>query len=237
MNSHDRQDLGDFHGLTTAHLADACLRGGIVPRCAASSIRPVVPGMRCGGRVRPVRHFGSADVFLEAIETAAPGDVLVIDNGGRPDEACVGDLVVLESKMAGLAGIVVWGRHRDTAELAEIGLPVFSLGALPCGPRRLDPRRPDALIAAAVGRDTVTSDDMVFADGDGVLFFPAVALDTVRQAAEQIRSAEQEQAARLRDGLSLRRQFHFDRFLARRAMEPDHTFRQHLKTVGGAIEE
>ena len=27
---------------------------------------------------------------------AAPGDVLVVDNGGRLDEACVGDLVALE---------------------------------------------------------------------------------------------------------------------------------------------
>jgi hypothetical protein len=49
------------------------------------------------------------DIFLEALEGAAPGNVLVVDNGGRLDEACVGDLVVLEAQAAGLEGIVIWG--------------------------------------------------------------------------------------------------------------------------------
>ena len=30
------------------------------------------------------------------MEMAAPGDILVIDNGGRADEGCVGDLTVAE---------------------------------------------------------------------------------------------------------------------------------------------
>ena len=45
----------------------------------------------------PARHYGSVDVFLEALSSAGPGDVLVIDNGGRTDEACIGDLVALEA--------------------------------------------------------------------------------------------------------------------------------------------
>ena len=40
---------------------------------------------------------------------------------------------------AGIAGIVIWGLHRDTVDIMAIGLPVFSLGALPTGPLRLDP--------------------------------------------------------------------------------------------------
>jgi 4-hydroxy-4-methyl-2-oxoglutarate aldolase len=35
---------------------------------------------------------------------------------------------------------VIWGLHRDTADIRAIGLPVFSLGAIPTGPLRLDPR-------------------------------------------------------------------------------------------------
>ena len=38
------------------------------------------------------RHHGSVDIFLEALERRQAGDVLVIDNGGRTDEGCVGDL-------------------------------------------------------------------------------------------------------------------------------------------------
>src|SRR5206468_4197952 len=127
-----------FATLTTAHLADGCLRAKLPVRCV--SLRAVAAGHRVVGRVLPARHVGSVDVFLEAYEGAEPGDVLVVDNEGRLDEACVGDLAVLEARSAGVAGMVVWGLHRDTADITAIGLPVFSLGAIPTGPQRLDPR-------------------------------------------------------------------------------------------------
>lgn len=135
--------------LTTPHVADACMRLGIEVRCAPPGTGPLWSGTHLAGRVRPARHYGSVDVFLEAIERAKPGDVLVVDNGGRQDEACVGDLVTLEASRAGLAGILIWGLHRDTTELRTIRLPVFSQGTLPVGPQRLDPRDPDALVSCS----------------------------------------------------------------------------------------
>jgi len=133
--------------------------------------------MRLAGRVLPAAHAGSVDVFLEAVASARPGDVLVADNGGRLDEACIGDLAVLDAAAGGISGIVIWGLHRDTADIRRIGMPVFSLGALPTGPQRLDPRVDDALEAARVGDWTVTRDDVVFGDEDGVLFVPAGRVD------------------------------------------------------------
>ncbi|TDQ00825.1 RraA family protein [Labedaea rhizosphaerae] len=222
----------NFDDLTTAHVADGCLRAGVAVRCAA--LTPVVAGSRVAGRVVPARHAGSVDVFLEALHGASPGDVLVVDNGGRLDEACVGDLVVLEALDAGLAGVVIWGRHRDTADIRAIGLPVFSTGPLPTGPLRLDPRPPDALTLAQVGEWTVTPDDVVFGDDDGVIFVPAQRVDEVLAFAASIRDTERRQAARIRGGESLRAQVRFDEFLAAR---PAVTFREHLRKVGGAIEE
>jgi regulator of RNase E activity RraA len=224
-------------GLPTAQLADACIRLGVPVRCGPAGLRPVRAGHRLAGRVAPTRHAGSVDVFLEALEQAAPGDVLVVDNGGRLDESCVGDLVVLEATAAGLAGIVIWGLHRDTADIQAIGLPVFSLGSIPTGPVRLDDRPPAGLESAQVGSHRVGSADLVVADDDGVLFLPTEPAEELVAAAERIRDTERGQAERMRAGISLRQQVNFDAYLSQRAQRPSLTFREHLRGVRGAIEE
>ncbi|MGW1247520.1 RraA family protein [Streptomyces sp. NPDC002535] len=231
------KDLDDFAELSTPLVADACVRLGEPLRPAPAGILPVVAGRRVAGRALPVRHYGSVDVFLEAFTRAEPGDVLVIDNAGRRDEACIGDLAVLEAEAAGVAGVVVWGLHRDTPDLVEIGLPVFSYGRHAPGPVRADPRDPDALTAARFGEHTVTADDVVLADDDGVLFVRAARVEAVLDVARTLFRTEREQARRIRAGETLRAQTGFDAFLAARAEDPSYTFRQHLRRVGGAIEE
>src|SRR5687767_3829987 len=123
----------DLPPLPTAAIADACVRLKVPDRAAA--LRPVLPGRTVAGRALPVRHAGSVDVFFEALQAAQPGDILCIDNGGRLDEGCIGDLTALEAMHHKVAAIVVDGTHRDTAALRELGLPVWSLGAFPFGPR------------------------------------------------------------------------------------------------------
>jgi regulator of RNase E activity RraA len=229
--------MENFAGLSTPLVADACIRSEVPLRIAPPGIAAVLPGLPLAGRAVSARHYGSVDVFLEALSSAGQGDVLVIDNGGRTDEACIGDLVVLEAQAAGLAGIVVWGLHRDTPELAEIGLPVFSYGSYPAGPVRLDEREPAALASARFGPCLVTGDDIAFCDDDGVVFIAAGQAAEVLATARQIRHTEREQANRIQAGQTLRQQVAFGDFLTRRAAEPSHTFRQHLRRIGGAIEE
>ena len=226
-----------FDELSTAVVADACLRHGVPLRAAPAGVRPVVPGRRVAGRALPVRHYGSVDIFLEACGGAAAGDVLVIDNGGRTDEACVGDLIALEARAAGIRALVVWGLHRDTAELADIGLPVFSYGSYPPGPVRLDEREPEALITARFGPHLVGGDDVVVADDDGVLFVAAAHVPEVLATAARIGGVEREQAGRIRAGETLRDQTRFDSYLKQREADPAYTFRAHLRRVGGAVEE
>lgn len=226
-----------FKDLSTPLVSDACLRLNIPLRIALAGIRPVRPEMHLAGKVQPVRHYGSVDIFLEAIENAGEGDVLVIDNEGRTDEGCIGDLTVMEAQASALGGLVVWGYHRDDPELANIGCPVFSYGTFPAGPRRLDKRHPEALVSAKFGVFEVGLDDVVFADIDGAVYVPKGRVREVVTTAQSIWETERQQAELIKAGTTLREQLKFNEYIEERKARPEYSFRQHLKKIGGAIEE
>ncbi|HEX5591606.1 MAG TPA: RraA family protein [Candidatus Limnocylindrales bacterium] len=219
-----------------AAVADALVRLGRVPRVAPSAIRRLAPGSPIAGPAVPCRHSGSVDVFLEAIERAGAGGILVIDNAGRLDEGCIGDLTVGEAAAAGIAGMVVDGCHRDGVELGLIGLPVWSRGSTPVGPLAGRAGSADRLQRARIGDIVVTPDDVVVADDDGVLFLAAAEVEEAFRIADEIVATERAQADRIKAGTSLRAQLGFDRYLERRAADPSYDFRRHLRESGGAIE-
>ena len=163
--------------------------------------------------------------------------MLVIDNGGRNDEGCIGDLVVGEAFMSGLP---------PRSAGARIAIPRD-----PCDGRpRLEPRHVSQRSAriAHAGRDrarsaanigshvTVTLEDYVFADDDGVVVVATADLARIVETAKDIAAREGAQAVRLLKGELLRTQLDLDRYVAKRNADPDYTFRDHLKSFGGAIE-
>lgn len=226
-----------FNHLSTPLITDACIRLAFPFRMAPSGIKPLVPDMKLAGRIIPVRHYGSVDVFLEAMINCEPGDVLVIDNGGRMDEGCIGDLTVLEAKVSGLSGIIVWGCHRDSSELRQIHFPVFSHGTWSVGPQRLDPQGVEVLSSANLGDVQVDGSDVVFADEDGVVFLPEDRVAEILIVAQSISQTERDQAREILLGNTLKKQLKFEEYLEKKTTDPSYTFRVHLKTIGGAIEE
>ena len=226
-----------FAELSTPLVADAALRLKIPLRIAPSGIAPLIPGVGVAGRALPARHYGSVDVFLEAMQTAEPGDLLVIDNGGRTDEGCIGDLTALEARASGLAGLIVWGAHRDTPELRQIGFPIWSYGSCPSGPQRLDLREEAALHFARFGRFEVSASDVIFADDDGCVFVAGASAEELLTTARAIWQRERQQAEAIKSGQTLKSQLRFADFLEQRAADPSYTFRRHLRKMDGAIEE
>ena len=102
---------------------------------------------------------------------------------------------------------------------------------------RVDERETGALATARFGPHEVSAADVVLGDDDGVLFVAAEYAADVLVTAQQISRTEREQAHRIRNGETLRHQTDFDGYLARHAADTTYTFRQHLRQIGGAIEE
>jgi 4-hydroxy-4-methyl-2-oxoglutarate aldolase len=225
-----------FSELSTPLIADACMRLGVFMRVAPIGIKALVPGWKIAGRVLPVRHSGSVDIFLEAMQDADTGDILTIDNDGRRHEGCIGDLAVLEAKAAGLGGIALWGFHRDTAQLIQIGFPVFSYGSYPAGPKRAYPRGSDALEFARFGDFKLLAEDVAFGDDDGVVFTLLQDVEKIIPVARAIGETEQRQVKAIRAGKSLSEQLRLDEYLKKRSKDGALTFREHLRDIGGAIE-
>ncbi len=221
--------------LATAAIADASIRLGVPARIAPVGLRPLATGSTFSGPVRPITHLGSVDVLLETIDDAPAGSVMVIDNGGRHDEACVGDLMVLEARLAGLAAMIIWGRHRDTAQLLEIGLPLYSLGSCPFGPRRVPPAGRPMRVAYLDGV-AVTDQDEAFGDDDGVVFVGPEQRAQLIELASSIQRTETAQADQMRAGTPLRDQLDFAGYRRQQATDPSLTLRQHLLTRGNSIE-
>jgi len=224
-----------MNSVPTAAIADASLRIGLTVHQGPARLVPLLAGRVFAGPAQPVTHLGSVDVILEAIDDAPDGAVLVVDNGGREDEACVGDLLVLEASLAGLAGVVIWGRHRDTAQLRDIGLPVHSLGAASFGPRRVPPAG-RAMRFAMLDGVPVGEGDWIFGDDDGILVAPGDRIPELLDAAAAIVETETAQADRMRAGQHLRTQLDFAGYRARQTQDPTITLRRHLEERGGAIE-
>lgn len=220
---------------STAAVADACLRLGIPSPSMPTGLRATLP-RRIAGPVVPARHTGSVDVFLEALQNAPAGGVLVVDNSGRRDEGCVGDLTAQACRDRGVVAMLVWGCHRDSRDLAAMHFPVWSLGSCPFGPRRLDARRPDALERAEVGEASASAADWVYLDEDGIAIVPATARVQVEATARQIMESEARQAQLARQGQPIAQQLDLAGYLAARKVEPELTFREHLRRIGGAIE-
>ena len=161
----------------------------IVGRAVTMKIKPA-------GLQQPTQHLGTAP-----IEAAKPGDIIVIDNGGKLEFSCWGGLLALSAKLRGLSGVVIDGASRDIDEARDLEFPVYARGAVPMTARgrvMQDSYNQEIQFAGV----QCHPGDIVIADGSGVVIIAKEKEQEVVAAAEAIYQTEQEMADGIRKGSS-----------------------------------
>jgi len=149
----------------TAHICDAMHRAGWLP-----GPRPIQPGLRCVGPAFTVWTYpGDWSQPVRAIDEAAPGDVLVIDVRGEAP-AVWGEEATRSAKGKGLAGVVIHGAARDSAQIRALGFPLFCTLIAPAAG---DPKGVGRMaVPLHIGETDVWPGDWIVADDDGVVVIP-----------------------------------------------------------------
>ena len=181
--------------LFTAVIGDVMDAGGLVHQFLPPTIRALQPDMVVVGRAmtvleadcagEQVGHSGRPEPFglmFRALDQLKPGEVYVA-SGGSLRYAFWGGLMSTRARSLGAAGAVLGGHHRDTREILQLGLPVFSMGSY-AQDQRLRGRVVDYRCRVEFeNAATVNDGDLIVGDLDGVLVVPAAHVqDVIRDA-------------------------------------------------------
>jgi regulator of RNase E activity RraA len=161
---------------------------GIAPRSAQRRISGCTVTVKLAAGLppadAPARHL-----CTHAIEVAAPGDVIVVEQSTGVDAAGWGGILSNAAHRKGIAGVIVEGPARDIDEAADIGFPVYSRAVTARTARgrvyEISTGEP-----VEMGGVSVASGDYLAADSSGVVCIRAQDIEAVLAAAESIAARE-----------------------------------------------
>ena len=204
--------LAQLKQLSATTVSDALDRLGIAGQCLG--IKPLAPAFRLCGRaftMRAVPVAGEPGTVGDYIDDVPEGEVIVIDNAGRPDMTVWGDILTFVAHRRRVGGSVIDGHCRDISLSLKLEYPIFSRGwSVRTGKDRV---QLDALdVPVSVGGATVHPVDALLGDADGVIAVPRSREAEVIALAQEIEEAEDRIRAAVEGGLRLdeaRKQFKY----------------------------
>ncbi|QTX04404.1 RraA family protein [Agromyces archimandritae] len=188
---------------STATISDALDRLG--RDGSLLGIAPLAEGQRFQGRAYTVRYVAAGDPpgtvgdYLDAVE---PGQVVVLDNGGRLDATVWGDILTAMAHTKGIAATVIDGVNRDVAKALELGYPVYSRGRfMRTGKDRVEVVAEQ--VPVTIGGVKVSPGDLLVGDDDGVVRIPRDIEDEVFRLATEIDEREDAILSAVLSGVSI----------------------------------
>lgn len=131
-------------------------------------LTPIQQDVRVAGTAVTVSsHPGDNLMLHAAVEVCQPGDVLVVTTTAPSTHGMFGDLLASSLIARGVRGLVMDAAVRDTADLREMGFPVWTRHVSCQGTVKATPGSVNVPIAInGVG---ISPGDVICADDDGVV--------------------------------------------------------------------
>ena len=192
--------LGSHSSATISDALDKLGRPG-----SLAGIAPLFDGARLCGRAFTVRYVaagsppGTVGDYLDDVE---PGQVVVLDNGGRTDCTVWGDILTAMAADRDVAGTVIDGVCRDVARALGAGYPIYSRGRfMRTGKDRVEVAEVGGPVS--IGGVKVIAGDLLVGDADGVVVIAREIEDEVLEICERISERESAILADVLDGVGI----------------------------------
>ena len=193
---------------TTSAVSDVLMRRNL-KNYMASRIRPLDPSLRLAGPAVTVRRKAvelvprdgerPRDRFIETIEAAAPGSVMVVVSDAEREAALWGGLLAAAGAHGMLGGVVTDGPVRDPSEIVGLKFPTFCTGSVPAGGAGIITHGA-VNEPVACGGVTVQPGDFVYGDSNSVVVIPSDLVIEILQEAVVVEARDQEAARRILAG-------------------------------------
>lgn len=200
----DQRLIDEYKNLDTTCVSDAMDRLGI--KCGLDGIKPVIQGSVICGPAFTVHYIpcgivkGTVGDFLDDVK---PGQVVVIDNGGKTDCTVWGDLMSITSTIKGIAGTVIDGVCRDIPTIRELKYPIFTKGVyMVTGKDRVEV---DAInVPVSLSGIQVKPGDIILGDDTGVVVIPFEKAGDILAVSKEIAQKESDIVKEVQNGMTLR---------------------------------
>ena len=193
-----------FRSVGTSTLGD--ILDGMGLEGVISGLRPIKDGTVLVGPAVTVKQvsgvlgtYGIEDFPIgRVIDYGKPGDVLVFDNGGK-EISTWGGLASTAAKIRGIEGVVIDGACRDTAQIVELGFPVFTRHITPTtGKTRIKMLEMNGIIQC--GGIRIRPGDIIVADGTGIVLVPQEKAHDILEKAREAEKAEEHFVEQVKKG-------------------------------------